>query len=272
MAQEHVAFVGAIPPNYDRYLGPIFFQQYADDLATRLPATLGLRILETACGTGIVTERLLARLDGHGTVVATDLNDAMLAHARARTGERPDLEWQRADATALPFPAGSFDAVVCQFGLMFFPDKAAGIREAFRVLRPGGRYLFNVWDAIEHNSIARITHQTVAAFFPSDPPQFYRVPFGFHDGAVISRLLEDAGFEAITSEVVEKVGASPSAEDAARGLIDGNPISAEIMHRRPDALEDIKRAVAANIARELGDHPVRCPLRALVFAAQRPHG
>ena len=99
------------------------------------------------------------------------------------------MQWRQADATKLPFADGAFDAVVCQFGLMFFPDKAAGIREAFRVLRSGGQYLFNVWDAIEHTPITRITHETVAEFFPTDPPQFYRVPFSLHEPEPIVRML-----------------------------------------------------------------------------------
>ena len=138
-------------------------------------------MLEVACGTGIVTERLVRRLAGQGTLVATDLNDAMIAHARARIPADPALEWRQADGTSLPFPDRAFDVVVCEFGLMFFPDKAAGVREAFRVLRPGGVYLFNVWDERGRNTDPRIAHETIGAFFPDDPPQFYEVPFNLHD-------------------------------------------------------------------------------------------
>ena len=177
MADRNAAFVGDIPGNYDRYLGPLLFHDFADDLAGRLTLKPGMRVLETACGTGIVTQRLLDRMRGHGVLVATDLNEAMIAHARSRVFAEPGLiEWQTADATKLPFPDGSFDAVVCQFGLMFFPDKAAGIGEAFRVLRPGGRFLFNVWDAIGRNPVTRITHETVATFFPADPPTWTLSP------------------------------------------------------------------------------------------------
>src|SRR5712692_5355845 len=190
MADSNAAFVGEIPRNYDRYLGPIFFHGYADDLAARLTVTPGMRVLETACGTGIVTRRLADRIRGHGSLVATDLNEAMIAHGRtALAAEAALLEWQQADATKLPFPVGSFDAVVCQFGLMFFPDKAAGVREAFRVLKPGGRYLFSVWDAIVHNPIARIAHETAATFFPAAPPTFYEVPFSLYDPEPLRALL-----------------------------------------------------------------------------------
>jgi SAM-dependent methyltransferase len=271
MADQNAAFVGDIPGNYDRYLGPLLFHDFADDLAGRLRLKPGMRVLETACGTGIVTQRLLERMRGHGTLVATDLNDAMIAHGRGHVSAEPGLvEWQTADATKLPFPDGSFDAVVCQFGLMFFPDKAAGIGEAFRVLKPGGRYLFNVWDTLARNPVTRITHETVATFFPADPPMFYTVPYSLHDPEPTRALLERAGFGQIAWTHLEKTGTSPSAADATVGLIEGNPILGAIMGRRPEALPDIKQAVARNITAELGDHPVRSALRALVFTARRP--
>jgi ubiquinone/menaquinone biosynthesis C-methylase UbiE len=170
VTNPNAPFVGTIPQHYDQSLGPLFFQPYADDLVARVPVTPGMRVLETACGTGIVTERLLRRLAGHGTIVATDLNEAMFAYARRRGVDGPGLAWRQADAATLPFDDAAFDVVVSQFGLMFFPDKVAGIREAYRVLKPGGWYLFNVWDALAHNAVARITHETVASFFPENPP------------------------------------------------------------------------------------------------------
>ena len=269
MAEQHAAFIGSVPPNYDRYLGPLLFYPYADDLAARLPVARGTHVLEVACGTGIVTGRLVRRLAGQGTLVATDLNDAMIAHARTQVPVHPGLEWRQADGTSLPFPDRAFDVVVCQFGLMFFPDKAAGVREAFRVLKPGGTYLFNVWDTLERNAVARIAHDTIRTFFPADPPQFYQTPFSLHDAGVVRSLLDAAGFVDVASETVEKVGQSPSAADAATGLIEGNPVFGSIMERRPEALPDIKIAVARNIGAELGDHPVRCALQAHVFTGVR---
>ncbi len=258
VADRNAAFVGDTPRNYDRYLGPALFHGFADDLTARIAVMPGMRILETACGTGIVTRRLADRLRGRGSIVSTDLNEAMIAYGRAQMPAGSEhVEWQTADATKLPFPDQSFDAVVCQFGLMFFPDKAAGIRETFRVLKPGGRYLFSVWDA-------------VARFFPADPPSFYTVPFSLRDPAPLRTMLTEAGFEGIEVTHVEKTGASASSAEATTGLIDGNPILDAIMDRRPEALGDIKRATAAAIAAELGDPPARIPLRAIVLSACRP--
>src|SRR2546425_5216354 len=270
MADATTAFVGKIPENYERYLAPLFFNGFADDLAARLTVSDDMRVLEAACGPGIVTRRLVEGLGGRGTVMATDLNEAMFAHARKRLPGPGDAKYRTADGTSLPFESRSYDAVVCQFGLMFFPDKAAGAQEAFRVLRPGGVYLLNVWDALEHNPVPRITHETVAKFFPTDPPKFYRVPFSYHDAGVLQTLLRDAGFEDVRCERVTKEGQSPSAADAATGLVEGNPVYGEIMQRRPEALEEIKAAVAPNLARELRDPPPPAPPRAIVATARRP--
>jgi ubiquinone/menaquinone biosynthesis C-methylase UbiE len=270
MPDENAAFVGSIPANYHRYLGPLFFQGYADDLAARLPPAPALRVLETACGTGIVTRRLVERLGPGGRVVATDLNQAMIDRARTHVPADAPVEWQTADATRLPFPDRSFGAVVCQFGLMFFPDKAAAIREAFRVLEPGGTYLFSVWDSIEHNHVARITHETVAGFFPDDPPKFYLVPMSLHDPAPIRAWLAAAGFEGVQHETRSETTTSPSAAEAAVGLIEGNPIAGEIVARRPAALAEVVAAVARSLAERLGDRPMPCPLRAQIFTARRP--
>jgi SAM-dependent methyltransferase len=153
---------------------------------------------------------------------------------------------------------------------MFFPDKAAGVREAYRVLAPGGTYLVSVWDRIERNAVTRIGHDTITSFFPADPPQFYQVPFSLHDAAAVRRLLDEAGFARVTHATVEKTGESPSAAEAAIGLVEGNPVIGTIMERGPGALRDIEAAVARNVAAELGDHPVRSPLSAHVFAGVRP--
>jgi len=175
MPQTDAVFSGSIPAFYDRYLGPLLFEPYADDLARRLTDLTSGRVLETAAGTGIVTRMLVRALPGTVAIVATDLKQPMLDFAAAQAGvER--VEWRQADALSLPFEGGSFDAVVCQFGVMFFPDKRAAHREARRVLKPGGRFVFSVWDRLEENELSQIVNDTIAALFPGDPPGFLAEP------------------------------------------------------------------------------------------------
>src|SRR5437016_5070372 len=195
MKVEHAKFSGSIPAAYDRYLGPILFQSYAEDLMNRLGAGENSSVLELACGTGILTRVLRDRLPATARLVATDLNEPMIANAASKFAQNERIEWKQADASSLPFDDQSFDAIVCQFGVMFFPDKALSAREAHRVLKPGGVFLFNVWDSMEHNDLGRIAHETISSFFEKDPPTFYEVPFSYYDQNEIKRVLEAAGFK-----------------------------------------------------------------------------
>ena len=170
MPASNTAFVGSIPENYDRYLGPVLFDPYAADLVARLEVPENASVLELACGTGIVTLRLRDRLGSRAKLVATDLNEAMMGYASGKFGAEAAVEWKQVDATDLPFDDQSFDAVVCQFGLMFFPDKERALRETYRVLRPGGVFLFSVWDKIETNYLPQIAHTIIAKFFDDKPP------------------------------------------------------------------------------------------------------
>lgn len=269
MSDQHAAFVGSIPENYDRYLGPCLFEDYATDIAQRVKVPDGGSVLEIACGTGIVTRKLRDCLPASARLVATDLNEAMIDYAKHKFQSNEPVEFKQADATELPFADSSFDAVVCQFGLMFFPDKEGAMREVHRVLRPGGVYVFNVWDAIEKNELAQIANDIVRTFFEDDPPTFYQVPFGLHDQTVVRRLLEGAGFEDVEMVVLAKTGESPSAADAAKGLIEGNPVIVEINQRATSSVETIEAAVAASIAARCGDNPVRGSLQAIVCTARK---
>jgi ubiquinone/menaquinone biosynthesis C-methylase UbiE len=270
VATQHAAFVGSIPEKYDEHLGPLFFHYYARDLAGRVdPATDG-PVLETACGTGISTEFLREALSPARAIVATDLNEPMLDFARSRRGGLAGVRFERADAGELPFPDQSFDALVCQFGIMFFPDKARALREAGRVLRSSGQLLFNVWDSLDRNPVPRIAHEATERFFEGDPPSFMQTPFGFNEVDFIRKLLEEAGFEDVEAEVVSTVVERPSARGLAIGLVEGNPGILEIRERANAPPEQIVEAVAEAIRSELGDAPVQAPLQAIAFSARRP--
>jgi ubiquinone/menaquinone biosynthesis C-methylase UbiE len=270
MQSSDTAFQGQIPQLYDRLMGPMLFQPYAADLARRLAGLGAGHVLETAAGTGIVTRALAASLPEAVAITATDLNQPMLDHAAAQPGAAR-VRWQQADAQKLPFADGAFDAVVCQFGIMFFPDKRAGQREAFRVLKPGGRFLFNVWSEIGRNRITDIVERALVGQFPSDPPRFMtRVPFAYNDIAAITAELAAAGFTATRAERVAHESRSPSARDAATALCQGTPLRAEIEARDAARLAAVTEAAAQALAGELGDGPIAAPMEAIVFECHRP--
>ena len=269
MSETDKAFTGAIPVLYDRHLGPWLFEPYAADLAARIARLAAGQILEIAAGTGIVTRALRAALPAGTSILATDLNQPMLDHAATRLLDS-DVVWRQADATSLPFADGSFDAVVCQFGVMFFPDKPAAYREARRVLRPGGSYVFNVWDRIEANDGSQVVSDAVAALFPDNPPQFLRrTPHGYHDIAVIREALAAAGFGRIDVETVERRGRAPSHRDPAVGFCLGSPLRNEIEARDPGQRDRAVEAAAAALAARFGTGPIETTLRAHVFTVAR---
>ncbi|HYP87797.1 MAG TPA: class I SAM-dependent methyltransferase [Polyangiaceae bacterium] len=261
-------FAGSVPALYERYLVPLLFEPYAADLASRLAGMERGRLLELASGTGAVTSVLHQALP-EVTIVATDLNEGMLALNRSRAyGD--GVSWQTADAQRLPFEDASFDAVVCQFGVMFFPDKAASYREARRVLRDGGRYVFNVWNRVEDNEVTAIASRTVAALFPSDPPRFIeRTPFGYFDVPTIIADVEGAGFVRVDVQTVEKVTIADSAESFAVGLCQGTPVRGEIEARDPRRLDEATRAVAAALTARFGNGPFDNRMSAHVVTAWR---
>lgn len=269
MASTDAVFAGSVPDLYTRYMGPIFFEPYAERLAGRIAETALRDVLETACGTGIVTRALRRVLPGTAAITATDLNQPMLDHAKALPGgER--VRWQQADAQALPFPDAAFDAVACGFGVMFFPDKVRAYREALRVLRPGGRFVFTVWNSLETVELQFVAHDAVAALYPHDPPGFLRrVPCGYHDTAAIRADLAQSGFDDADIETLDLASRAASARDAAVGTVRGTPLSGEIAARDPAGLDHAVEAVAEAISARFGAGPIEARMQARVVTARR---
>jgi SAM-dependent methyltransferase len=262
-------FAGSIPKLYETWLVPLIFEPYAQDFKPRVAALDPTRILEVAAGTGVVT-RALATLANDGvSIVATDLNQAMLDEAAAAGTVRP-VSWQQADAMALPFADGEFDVVVCQFGVMFFPDKPRAFAEARRVLKPGGTFLFNVWDRIGENEFADTVTRALEAVFPDDPPRFLaRTPHGYHDPATIQRDLAAGGFTQLPR--MATVAARSRAESAripALAYCQGTPLRNEIEARDATRLAEATDAAAAAIARQFGAYAVDGRIQAHVVMVE----
>ena len=263
-------FSGSIPTLYETHLVPLIFEPYAADLKKRVGSMNVCRILELACGTGVVTRALAAVAKQGASIIATDLNQAMLDEAAA-IGTAQSVQWQQADAMALPFPDGAFDAVVCQFGVMFFPDKPSAFSEARRVLEPGGLFIFNVWDRISENEFADTVTTALAKVFPEDPPRFLaRTPHGYHDRSTIERDLATGGFT--RSARIATVTARSRAESPrvpAIAYCQGTPLRNEIEARDASRLGEATERAAAAVARRFGTAPVDGKIQAHIVTVQR---
>ena len=267
---EATAFIGNIPQNYDEGLGPHIFIDYAADIAARAAALGAGEVLELAAGTGIVSRQLRDALPAQTRLVVTDLNPPMLDIARTKFAAGEAVEFRQADAMALPFDDASFDAIISQFGVMFFPDKVAAFKESRRVLRPGGNILFNVWGEMAKNPFSLVGHETAAEIFPDNPPVFYRFPFSYPDPALVSADLEAAGFIEISHETV---GIDKLVEDwalFARGLVLGNPLVDEIRQRGSISEAEVVERFTLALRQRFGVEPARMPLEAVVFSARKP--
>ncbi|HWE74597.1 MAG TPA: class I SAM-dependent methyltransferase [Stellaceae bacterium] len=268
MLEADKVFAGSVPENYDRYMVPLIFAAYAADIAQRAAALSPGAVLEIAAGTGAVTRALAPKLSAGARYTATDLNQPMLDYALSRQPPDSRIAWRQADAMALPFEDAAFDLVCCQFGAMFFPDRAAAYREAKRVLKPGGHFLFSVWDRIEENVFADDVTNALARIFPTDPPRFLaRTPHGYHDTALIRRDLEGAGFAQAAIETRAEESRAPSPRVPAVAYCQGTLLRNEIEAREPGKLEAATDYAARALAERHGSGAIAAKIQAHVILA-----
>jgi len=267
-------FRGGVPDAYERLMVPLMFQPYADDMVARAAARNPVAVLELAAGTGAVTRGLAAALPADSTLVATDLNAGMLAVAEARGAPRPAgapaVVWQPADAQDLPFDDETFDLVVCQFGVMFFPDRPAAHAQVRRVLRPGSTYLFSAWDSIATNAVALAVDEAYRRVLPDAPPNVVtRVAHGYHDAETIRRDAEAGGLIVDAVEAVDLIGTAESAAAAAVAIPRGTPMRAELEPYGDEVRARIEAIAAELLEQRFGPGPIRTPIRAFVATAHR---
>ena len=262
-------FAGSIPQLYECHLVPLIFEPYAADLASRVALRQPSRVLEVAAGTGAVTRQLANALPPSVSILATDLNQPMLDQAAAVGTSRP-VEWRQADALQLPFPDAVFDMVVCQFAVMFFPDKQRAFSEARRVLRPGGCFIFNVWDRIEQNEFADSVTQALESAFLDNPPRFLaRVPHGYHNLSVIAQDLAYGGFDRapeFTTLPARSRAGSPRIPAVA--YCQGTPLRSEIEARGSSRLVEATEIAAAAIASRFGSSAVDGKIQAHIITIE----
>lgn len=239
------AFTHSTPELYDRLMGPLLFEPWAELIASRAAHYAPERILEVAAGTGIVT-RALRRAMPDSTIVASDINPGMLGYASQLLASE-HLILKQADAQDLPFPDNGFDLVVCQFGVMFFPDKQQAYREALRVLRPGGHFILLAFDRLDRNPIPQAAGNAVASLFDEDPRYMERGPFSYSETATIEDDLRSAGFEDVRIETLT-LSSHVNAPEAAQGIVLGSPFRAEIERLGPSALQKAVAAVGQALA------------------------
>ncbi|MGI9308806.1 MAG: class I SAM-dependent methyltransferase [Gammaproteobacteria bacterium] len=259
-------FSGSVPETYHRYLVPLIFTDYAEDLARRVTAQAGGAVLETAAGTGVLTECLAQHVPSDMRIVATDFSPAMLAVAEAQLPPADNLSFQEANGIDLPFEDHSFDTVVCQFGVMFFPDIDQGYREARRVLKAGGEFIFNVWDTLAENTFARIVHEAALGLDADNPPDFLRIPWSYNDIDALSAQLRQAGFSDVTVKVLPKESTAPSARDVALALGAGSPLAMQLEER--GLLEKAVDHFSSILEEQFGTGAVAAPMQAIVFQAK----
>lgn len=259
----------SIPEYYDQYLGPLLVEGYAADLARRVSVPRGGAVLEIAAGTGVATRLLRKSLHKDVRLVVTDLSAPLLQIARTKFRSRTNIEFQVADVNQLAFANASFDAVVCQFSLMFFPDKSAVVQEAARVLKPGGTFIFSLWDSYEHNDLVRTIHDTLINLFPKNPPSFFDTPYGYYQLDEVKTLLANTGFGEMEISILPRLSQAETPRQVALGYILGTPVCSEIAERGGLGVDEVVNLVEQVIGDTYGQTSAHAKMQALIFKAHR---
>lgn len=268
MSKTHNTFNGSIPQNYNHYLGPIIFEDYALDLAQEASSLEKKKILEIAAGTGILTRKLSQVLPPETEIIVTDLSQGMLQFGYKAAEQKANLRFCGADAMHLPFPDNSFDMIIVQFAIMFFPDKVATLKEWARVLKPDGQVLLNIWDSIEENHLIKTVTGALEKFYPEDIPEFFNIPYGWCDPDEIKRVFQEANYKSFEMTVSQRESPCISAQQVALGYLTGTPFAHEISKQNDFTLETVSAHVENIIANTHGNPPKNAMMQAFIVSAR----
>src|SRR5687768_5374193 len=259
-------FTGSIPANYDKYLGPMFFEPYAEQVGQLFDPLRANDVLELCCGTGRLTRHLREKLLSTSRLVASDLSPDMLSIAKKKL-ENLESEWRIIDAQALPFKDESFDLVVCYFGYMLVPDKQKAFAEGYRVLRKDGKQVMATWDKLDNNAASHVFRTALKRYMGDNLPEHYKLSYSMHDTESLVTMLKEAGFPVVRSEQVEKECNADNSLTAAQGLVKGGSLYNEIMKSDPALAEEIITTVERELAEKYGRSPMHAPMSAIITQA-----
>ncbi|WP_404437495.1 methyltransferase domain-containing protein [Bradyrhizobium daqingense] len=260
---------GSAPEVYERELVPAVFGLWAPILIDLARPKLGERVVDIACGTGIVARLAAVKVGPTGVVVGVDLNPGMLNVARslATTPDAASVQWQEANADKLPFADSEFDIAICQLGLQFFADRPAALREMRRVLSSKGRLALMVWCSIEQSpgfeSLAKILERHIGLAAAT----IMRAPFGLADADELSRLVGAADFKDIT--VQRRVGAIdfPSVEQFVVSYVAGSPLASHVSQASESAREHLTEDIKFALGKYAGSSGLSFPIAAHLLTA-----
>lgn len=252
--------------DYEQIMVPAIFGAWAPILADFVNATVGERVLDVACGTGIVARELIGRIGVEGTVVGCDSNAAMLATAREVA---PEIDWREGNALDLPFETASFDVVTCQQAYQFFPDRVKAAQEAHRVLVSGGRLAIAVWCSLSENPGQAAVVSAVEECVGSDAAKIVGSAFGLGEKAQLHEFLGEAGFRELQSITETRPARFPSPNDLAIGLLRGGALARSGVVLNDDTMAQIIERVSTYLAKYQGANELVFPMSANLVLAKK---
>ena len=261
---------GSASEAYERYIVQAFMQGWTHALLDVATLAAGTRVLDVACGTGVVARQAAIRVGKHGHVVGVDLNAGMLAMARMLPqSSGASIEWKEGNVTALPFPEASFDVVLCQQGLQFFPDKPAALRDMRRVLMPTGHLVLSVWRQISHCPWQRAVADALERHVSMDAALGIRGAFALGDREELRALVSAAGFRTIRVRIDSQMIRYPSLDEFVPGYLSATPVAGIVAKLDQPTRAAILQEVKTSLQPYVDDDGVAAPMEAHALVAKQ---